>query len=548
MSIETNRNRTNGNHRKVALPRSGQTNTFPLGHGELTHFDLERAKSNRAADRPLRVMKFGGTSVGDANCIAMVVDIIRESFLNADLIVVVSAMTGVTNKLVEAAMQAEAGNAEQVAQILKELRLQHVVALTSLSLPSEEQQRISKRMEELFQGLERLCKGTSSLGELTPRVRDAVSSLGERLCAPLVAAALQQGGVASQAVDATQLVITDSCHGAADPWIDLTRERCEIELLPLVRNRIVPIVTGFIGSTSEGVVTTLGRGGSDYSAAIISAATSADEVEIWTDVDGILTADPRLIPGARTIAEISYREAAELAYFGAKVLHPKTLRPLAQSGIPLWIRNTFAPEKPGTKITPEGSRGTDGVTALTAVSDASLINIGGPGVASVPDLLGRAVATTRELRTDVLLISQSSSQHDIFLVVPASMANQTVEHLRREFAEDLAYEQVQNITIDSTVAVITVVGKNMRGIPGIVGRTFCALGRSNIDPIAIAHGASESNISFVVAREHAQAALAAVHCEFRLGAATGPLSPEELISQSSQGMRHNCDSCVASAD
>lgn len=544
MSSDASQNRTRRRQLAVVSPTNGRTRVPKIASNEFAESHLRTPHMKR----PLRVMKFGGTSVGDASCIAKVVEIIRSASQEADLAVVVSAMSGVTNKLVEAASQAEAGNAERVAAILKQLREQHDAALRSLIHAPEEQLRIGRKMDELFEEADRLCKGTIFLRELTPRVRDAISSLGERLSVPVVAATLQQAGVASEAIEATELVVTDSSHGAADPWLDLTRERCEIRLIPLVKSGVVPVITGFIGATAEGVLTTLGRGGSDYSATILGAALAADEVEIWTDVDGILTADPRLVPSARTISEVSYREAAELAYFGAKVLHPKTLKPLAQSAIPLWIRNTFAPEKPGTKITPDGASNRHGVTALTSVSDAALITVGGPGIAGVPDVLGRTFATTRELRADVLLISQSSSQNDICLVVSSSMAKRTVEDLRREFAQDLAYEQVEHISIDSTVAIITVVGKNIRGISGIVGRTFCALGRANVDTIAIAHGASECNISLVVAKKDMQAALAATHREFCLDAVNPPLSPEELLRQPSHGVHHDCQGCIATAD
>jgi len=314
----------------------------------------------------------------------------------------------------------------------------------------------------------------------------------------------------------------------------------------LLRNGVVPVVTGFIGATTEGALTTLGRGGSDYSATILGAALGADEVEIWTDVDGLLTADPRLVPGACTISEVSYREAAELAFFGAKVLHPKTLRPLVQHGIPLWIRNTFSPQKPGTKITPHGASNGSAVTALTAVSDAALITVGGPGIAGVPDVLGRTLAITRELRVDVLLISQSSSQNETCLVVASNLAKLTVEELRREFAQDLAYEKVEHIVVDATVAIVTVVGQKIRGMSGVVGRAFCALGRTNVDTIATAHGASECKFSFVVAKKDMQAALAAIHEEFQLGvhgAATEATSARRLCSASQE-----LQPCSVSAD
>lgn len=514
----------------------------------LLHRHANEFRNSKEFKRPLRVMKFGGTSVGDAACIARVVEIIRCASSESQLAIVVSAMAGVTNRLIQAASQAEAGDANAVSEILRQLRRQHEGTLKALISSPEEQKRIAIKMDELLDEGERLCKGTILLRELTLRARDTISSLGERLSVLLLAAALKQSGVASEAIESTELVVTDSSFGSADPWLDLTRERCEARLRPLFRDKIVPVITGFIGSTTDGILTTLGRGGSDYSATILGAAITADEVVIWTDVDGLLTADPRLVPGARTIAEVSYREAAELAYFGAKVLHPKTLRPVLQRGIPLWIRNTFAPEKSGTKITPAGTPNSSGVTALTAVSDAALITVGGPGVAGVSDVLGRTFAATRELRADVLLISQSSSQNDICLVVPSSLAKRTVEELRREFAQDLAYQQVEHINIDSTVAIITVVGKNIRGISGIVGRTFCALAREKVDTIAIAHGASECNISFVVAKKDMQAAVAATHREFELGTLDSQVPTGELVPRQIRRVEPDCDRCSATGD
>jgi aspartate kinase len=368
----------------------------------------------------------------------------------------------------------------------------------------------------LLKEASRLCDGTALIRELTPRTLDSVSSLGERLSAPLVAAALRECGVTAEAVEATDLIVTDGYHGAAEPAIDRTRERCEALLRPLLQRGIVPVVTGFIGATPDGVLTTLGRGGSDYSATILGAAVSADEIIIWTDVNGVLSADPRLVPEARTIPEISYREAAELAYFGAKVLHPKTLRAVIAAEIPVWIRNTFEPQNRGTKITPRGSGFTVGVKALTAIKDVSLIAVGGPGIVGLPDVVGRTFSTTASVRANVLLISQSSSQNDICFIVSSSDAKRTVEALRQQFAQDLAHHKVEHITLDPNIAIVAVVGENMRGTVGVAGRTFSALGREDVNIIAIAQGSSESNISFVVASQHMSKALSAVHREFSL--------------------------------
>jgi bifunctional aspartokinase / homoserine dehydrogenase 1 len=466
----------------------------------------------------LRVMKFGGTSVGDATCIARAAQIVAKAARECPVVVVVSAMSGVTNHLVEAAGRLETGDRDHAATLIESLRSQHAQAAEALIHADALRKRFAARMEEVLAEGRRLCEGTALLRELTPRTLDSISSLGERLSAPLIAAALEEQGTRSEAIDAIELIVTDSYHGGAEPLMVPTHDRSEARLRPLLQQGIVPVVTGFIGASPEGVLTTLGRGGSDYSATILGAALRADEIIIWTDVDGVLTADPRLVPEARTIPEISYREAAELAYFGAKVLHPKTLRPVMPAGIPVWIRNSFAPERTGTKITPQGRSIGGGVKALTAISDVALITVGGPGIVGVPDVVGRTFSTTAEVRASVLLISQSSSQNDICFIVSSADARRTVEALRRQFAQDLAHEKVEHITIDPEIAIVAVVGENMRGIPGVAGRTFNALGRENVNVIAIAQGSSECNISFVVARSAMQAALAATHREFALGA------------------------------
>jgi aspartate kinase len=468
----------------------------------------------------LQVMKFGGTSVGDASCIARTAQIIAHAARENPCVVVVSAMSGVTNRLIEGAKRAEVGDSGEGAALVEALRRQHESALTSLVQRDQERARVRHRMEEVLAEGRRLCEVTALLRELTPRTLDAIASLGERLSAPLVAAAVKELGVQSEAVEATELIVTDAFHGGAEPQRELTRERSQSRLQPLLEKGIVPVVTGFIGTTTEGQLTTLGRGGSDYSATILGAAMDADEVIIWTDVDGVLTADPRLVPEARTIPVISYREAAELAYFGAKVLHPKTLNPVVQAAIPVWIRNSFAPDRPGTKITPEGRSIGGGVKALTAIRDVTLISVGGPGIVGLPDVVGRTFSTTAEVRANVLLISQSSSQNDICFIVSTADAQRTVEALRKEFAQDLAHQTVEHISVDSNIAIVAVVGENMRGTPGIAGKTFNALGRENVNLIAIAQGSSECNISFVIDEKAVKTALLITHREFGLHAAT----------------------------
>src|ERR1700734_2964645 len=359
------------------------------------------------AKKLLQVMKFGGTSVNDASCIEKVADIIKAATQDSDVVVVVSAMRGVTDKLVEAATQSERGNQHLVAAIFQGLRERHEAVANLLVHSAEQRDIIGRKLEQIFQEGERLCQEVIQQRELTQRACDSITGLGERLSAPLVAAALEERGLANEAIDATQLVITDSRHGSAEPLMDITRERCEARLRPLLLQGIIPVITGFIGATVEGVPTTLGRNSSDYSGTIMGAALDADEVTLWTDVDGILTADPRLVPGASSILEMSYREASDLADLGAKVLHPKTLHALMQRGIPLAIRNTFAPDRPGTKITPAGSSEGTEPKALTATNNVALITVHVSKASGMADILRRTLATVAAVPAEARLTPQS---------------------------------------------------------------------------------------------------------------------------------------------
>lgn len=464
----------------------------------------------------LQVMKFGGTSVGNAECIARAAKIVVQGAKVGHCVAVVSAMSGVTNRLIEAAKVAQKGNGTEAATIMQSLRVQHETALADLIKLEDERAQVKKNLDAvLAEGL-RFCEGTALLRELSPRTMDAISSLGERLSAPLVSAAIKELGSQSEPVEATELIVTDEFHGGAEPQMEQTRGKSHARILPLLERGIVPVVTGFLGATPSGELTTLGRGGSDYSATILGAALDADEVIIWTDVDGVLTADPRLVAEAQTIPEISYREAAELAYFGAKVLHPKTLRPVVQAGIPVWIRNSFAPENSGTKITPQGRNIGGGVKALTAIRDVTLISVGGPGIVGLPDVVARTFSTTAEVRANVLLISQSSSQNDICFGVSSADAQKTVEALRQEFANDLVHHKVEHIRVDPHIAIVAVVGQNMCGTPGIAGKTFATMGKEGVNLIAIAQGSSETNISFVIEERSVLPALRSLHREFAL--------------------------------
>ena len=340
----------------------------------------------------LCVMKFGGTSVQDAGCIKRAAEIIAAN--KSPVVTIVSAMGGVTNRLIAAAHQSATGD-ETAGKNLKEALLQqHKNAIHELVDDEQTRLQLSQEVAVIIERVSDLCLGTSLLNELTPRALDDISSAGEKLSARLVAAAVRQLGVESVALDATDLIVTDAQHGQAEPLMEKTREAARTSLLPILAAGVSPIVTGFIGATEEGKLTTLGRGGSDYSATILGAVLDASEVIIWTDVDGVLSADPRLVQQARILNEISYNEAGELAYFGAKVLHPKTLRPVTEAGIPVWIRNSYAPENRGTKITASGHPSATGVKAVTAFSDVALITLGGRGIVGVPDVLAKVFAAT----------------------------------------------------------------------------------------------------------------------------------------------------------
>lgn len=460
-------------------------------------------------------MKFGGTSVGEASCIRKVIQIIEAASRTDRVVTVVSAISGVTNKLIEAATLAAAGDGAAVARALHDLQEQHEAAAHALIHSTGARRCLIEQILNLIDEGNRSCRDVFGRHRLTPVARDAIAGLGERLSARIVAAALVEGRIQSEAIEATELIVTNSCHGSAEPRMDLTRERCQQRLGPLLRKGIVPVVTGFIGATVEGVLTTLGRGGSDYSATILGSALDADEIIIWKDVDGVLTADPRFVPSARTIPETSYHEATGLARFGAKVLHPRTLWPVIGSGIPVWIRNTFAPERPGTKITPEGSRH-GAAKALPSTIDIAMVTISDPGLASIQDVLDRILANTAASGPALLLVAQRCDQNHTCLIVSAELVDHVVEVLRREFARRNTNKALSFITVNRKVALVTTVGQDLQEASAMMRRTFNALAHEQTEILAITQNSSPSTISFVVARDALNAVLATAHHEFDL--------------------------------
>ncbi|MFQ6058170.1 MAG: aspartate kinase [Anaerolineae bacterium] len=466
----------------------------------------------------LIIMKFGGTSVGDGDCIAQVAEIVGSHVRQGQqVVVVVSAMSGVTDALIEAARTAARGDGETFGRIKHALLQKHLQAIGTAIADEGAWGALGAEVEARLEEFESLCRSIHILGELTPRALDLVSSLGERFTSRILAAALQERGIAAQAVEATEVVVTNGHFGAANPLMDLTREKARARLLPLLDEGTVPVVTGFIGATPEGILTTLGRGGSDYTASILGSCLEADEIWIWTDVDGVMTADPRVVPEARTLPEISYAEAAELSYFGAKVLHPKTILPAIEQGIPLRILNTFNPDGPSTLIVKEPRGDGRTVKAITSIRDLSLVTVEGRGMLGVPGVAAKVFSAVAREGISVLMISQSSSEQSICFVIEQRVSQQALSALERAFELELARRNIDRIWAQDNVVIIAAVGAGMKGTPGIAAKVFGALGRQGINVISIAQGSSEYNLSLVVDAKDADDAVRYIHQEFELG-------------------------------
>ncbi len=464
----------------------------------------------------LLVEKFGGTSVGSTERIAQAAAIARESVAHGDRVVVVtSAMSGVTSMLVAAAERAARGSwsfDEGDA-----LYGRHNAVIEALIADGYEAGIVRAALARGLERINTLCLGLSMVHELTPRLLDAISGTGEMLSAPILAGVINAQGGRAEAVEATELIVTDKQFGDAEPDMTATAERAKSRLLPMLESGVVPVVTGFLGATPEGVLTTLGRGGSDYSATILGAALGADEVWIWTDVDGVMTANPSEVPTARTIREISFSEASELAYYGAKVLHHKTILPVLKAGIPLRIRNSFTPDAAGTRVSLEGRPSPTGVKAVTSIRNVSLITVAGRGMQGIPGIAARAFGAVAAERANVLMISQASSENNICLVVRSDEAERVAAALGRALELDIIKGHIDEIRADSSIAIIAAVGDKMAGAPGIAAKVFGALGAAGINVIAISQGSSELNISLVVLENQAAEGVRAIHEAFELG-------------------------------
>lgn len=462
------------------------------------------------------VMKFGGTSVGSGKRILHVAELVAQEQARQP-IVVVSAMSQVTNVLVELAALAT-GRAQQAAVVAGVGRLRHMhrQAALDLGLEPKAEEALLSVLDTIIGQLEAVLDTVESHGELTAQGKDLIVCFGEQLSIHLVAAALQKHGLATATLEASELIITDDSFGNAQPLLPACRKQTKPRLQQLVDQNIIPVITGFMGATASGIITTLGRGGSDYSATIIGYCVEAEEVWIWTDVDGVMTADPREVSGTHTIHELSYDEAAELSYFGAKVLHPRTMVPAALGSIPIWIKNTLNPTVAGTKITDVASLHPDGAKAMTVLNKLSLITVQGKGMQGVVGVAAKVFNTLAEHHINVLFISQASSENNISVVVSGQDGERAAQALQVVFRSELKAKSLESVQEEANVSMIAVVGEGLRRHSGIAGRVFSALGQADINVIAIAQGSSERNISLVVKSSRATQALQSIHDELHL--------------------------------
>ena len=464
------------------------------------------------------VMKFGGTSVGSAEALMKATQIIQDAREQYPRVVVVtSAMSGITDLLLKSAFLAAQGTVESLPEAESILREKHFSAVDALVRDHKLCEATKGEINCLIQLLVDLCRAIAVLGEASPRALDAVASLGERMNIRLLAAVAQDVGIKAKAIEATEFIVTNAHYQNAHPDFNITTEKTRAVLNPLLDEGIVPIVTGFIGATPDGVITTLGRGGSDYTAAIIGSVLPADEVWIWTDVDGVMTTDPRIASEAQTLPEISYGEIAELAYYGAKVLHPKTIRPVVDAGIGLRICNTFNPSHPGTRLIANGHSNGKAhkpekvIKAVTAIRKQRLVTIEGRGMLGVPGVAARAFGAVASTGTSVPLITQASSEQSICFAVPSETAPAVLEALEKAFIHEIEDQDIDRVWSTEDVSIVTVVGSGMRHTVGVAGRVFSQLGNSGVNVLAIAQGSSEVSISLVVDSADTENAVKALH-------------------------------------
>jgi aspartate kinase len=445
------------------------------------------------------VMKFGGTSVGSAERMQGVACLVKERS-DRKPVIVTSALSKVTDMLIRGARLAVKRDPES-EEVLREIRSRHERTINELFPAGPLREKLTSHLAAVLEELRTLYTGVHYLEELTSRSLDAVSAMGERISCEILAAALTQDGVRAEAVDARSLLITDESFGRANPDMEETTRRARRKLLPMIETNGVPVLGGFIGATPQGVTTTLGRGGSDWSAAIFGAALEAEEIQIWTDVDGMMTVDPRVVPEARVIPEVSSDEAAELAYFGAKVLHPATIKPAVEKGIPVRILNSINPASQGTIIISRPTAGCDGPCAIALKKGITIVLVSQPKMLMAHGFLARVFEVFDHHRTSVDLIATSE--------VSVSLTIDDPEPIPAVKA-DLA--RIGEVRILREMAIVSLVGRGFFRHAGLAGRLFHALREINITMISF--GASDVNISFVVEECDAERAIHTLHREF----------------------------------
>jgi aspartokinase/homoserine dehydrogenase 1 len=463
----------------------------------------------------LLVMKFGGTSMGSAERIRVAAAICTEEKVQRPVLAVVSAMSGVTDLLLGTLRHAEADDAAGVESSIQSLADRHEKTCHELLREPARCDRAMAGLRELIADFRRIAHGMLMLGDRPPRSVDEAIAIGERLSALMIVEYLEASGIPARAINAAGVIVTDAVFGNATPIMEATRKKAAVMIEPLLAEGILPIVTGFNGATVDGRPTTLGRGGSDFSASILAAALDASELWIWTDVDGIMSADPRSVREARVLDALTYNEAAELAYNGAKVLHPRTLAPLIERQIPVWSKNSFHLDHPGTRIV-STVQAAAGPRAVTSIANVALVSIE-PASAAVSGtrLMARALEALADANAEVLALSSSSYRQSFCFLVRKEELAAVMKSLEADLALELTHGYLKPIAVDDNVGLLALVGEGMRGTPGLAGRLFQAISEQNVNIIAIAQGSSELTISIVVRRDGLERAIQAVHRECR---------------------------------
>lgn len=455
------------------------------------------------------VLKFGGSSVANADNINKVLSIVKE--YNQDkVIVVVSALGGVTDQLLLAGSFAAQSN-EAYKEVLQKIEERHLATVKDL-IPVAQQSSILSWVKQRCNELEDLCNGIFLLGEISPRTKDKMVSYGELISSHIIAHHFNSASVNAEWKDSRELIITNANYGNALVDFDITNNNI-IEYFNNSSNKLF-ILPGFIAHSHEGITTTLGRGGSDYTAAIIAAALNAEKLEIWTDVSGMMTADPRIVPGAKILTHISYQEAMELSHFGAKVIYPPTIQPVMKKNIPTWIKNTFSPFDAGTVIQSEVEHKNGNVRGITSINNIALLSLEGSGMIGIPGFSKRLFETLANAQINVILITQGSSEHAICVGIEFSKADLAKSLLDQTFKHEIDRGQVQPIIVETNLSVVALVGDQMKSQPGTSGKMFGALGRNGVNVRAIAQGSSERNITAVVQTADVKKSLNVLHEEF----------------------------------